>query len=36
MIKKENVKAVESYLDDLAGREMFNGTVMIGEGNKIL
>ena len=36
MIKKENIKAVESYLDDLAEREMFNGTVLIGEGNKIL
>jgi len=36
MIKKENVKAVESYLDDLAEREMFNGTVMLCEGNKIL
>jgi CubicO group peptidase (beta-lactamase class C family) len=36
MIKKENVKAVESYLDDLAGKGNYNGTVLVAEGNKIL
>jgi len=36
MLENVRIKAVESYMDDLADKGIFNGTFLLGEGNKIL
>jgi len=36
MLENARIRAVESYIDDLADKGIFNGTFLLGEGNKIL